>query len=167
MGEGWETARRRGPGNDWVALRLAGAGVIRLAELDTTWSIGNAPDTARLTGLRAGGDPADGAAWVELMPRTRLLPDTRHRFVLEPGPEVTDVRLDVYPDGGMARLRLWGTFSPAGRSRLGRLWFDSLPDAQAAAVLTAAGLPPALARSRPTLDAGRADPALALMLDGP
>ena len=162
MGEGWETARRRGPGNDWVALRLAGAGVLRLAELDTTWFIGNAPDTARLTGL-----PAGGGEWVELMPRNRLLPDTRHRFVLDPGPEVTDVRLDVYPDGGMARLRLWGTFSPAGRSRLGRQWFDALPDAQAAAVLTAGGLPPELAGTRPTLDAGPLDPALAGLLDGP
>ncbi len=82
MGEGWETARRRQPGNEWVAVRLAGAGAITLAELDTSYFLGNAPESARLTGCPAGGDPADPAAWVELLPRTRLLPDTRHRFVL-------------------------------------------------------------------------------------
>jgi allantoicase len=167
MGEGWETARRRQPGNEWVAVRLAGAGAITLAELDTSYFLGNAPESARLTGCPAGGDPADPAAWVELLPRTRLLPDTRHRFVLPATTEVTDARLDAYPDGGMARLRLWGRLSAAGRSRLGRTWFDALPDEQAAAVLAAAGLPAGLAGLRPTLDAGPLPAELAALLDGP
>ena len=81
--------------------------------------------------------------------------------------EVTDARLDAYPDGGMARLRLWGRLSRAGRSRLGRTWFDALPDAQAAAVLAAAGLPAGLAGLRPTLDAGPLPAELAALLDGP
>jgi allantoicase len=167
MGEGWETARRREPGNEWVVVRLAGAGVVTLAELDTSYFLGNAPESARLTGLPAGADADDPAAWVELLPRTRLLPDTRHRFVIADGPEVTDVRLDAYPDGGMARLRLWGRLSPAGRSRLGRTWFDALPDRQADAVLTAAGLPAELAATRPTLDAGPLPDGLAALVDGP
>jgi len=166
MGEGWETARRRGPGNDWVSLRLAGAGVVRLAELDTTWFTGNAPESARLTGCPAGADQADPESWLELLPRTRLQPDTRHRFVLPPGPAVTDVRLDAYPDGGMARLRLWGSLTVEGRSRLGRTWFDALPDGQAAAVLAATGLPAGALTARPTLGAGALDPALAALLDG-
>jgi allantoicase len=135
MGEGWETARRRGDGNDWVSVRLAGPGVVHLAELDTTWFTGNAPGEARLTGTGPDGE-------VELLPRTRLLPDTRHRFLLDAGPEVTDVRLDAYPDGGMARLRLWGRLTPAARSALGHRWFGTLPDPQAAAVLSTLGLPP-------------------------
>ena len=167
MGEGWETARRRQPGNEWVAVRLAGAGAITLAELDTSYFLGNAPESARLTGCPAGADPADPGGWIELLPRTRLLPDTRHRFVLPAGPEVAEVRLDAYPDGGMARLRLWGRLSAAGRSRLGRTWFDALPDAQAAAVLAAAGLPAGLAGMRPTLDAGPLPAELAALLDGP
>jgi allantoicase len=167
MGEGWETARRRGPGNEWVSVRLAGAGVVTLAELDTTWFVGNAPESARLVGCPAGADPNDRAAWVELLPRTRLVPDTRHRFVLAGGPEVSDVRLDAYPDGGLARLRLWGRLSAVGRSRLGRTWFDALPDAQAAAVLSASGLPGELAGTRPTLDAGPLPAGLTALLDGP
>jgi allantoicase len=167
MGEGWETARRREPGNEWVVVRLAGAGVVTLAELDTSWFLGNAPESARLTGLPAGADPAEPTAWVELLPRTRLLPDTRHRVVLARGPEVTDVRLDSYPDGGLARLRLWGRLSPVGRSRLGRTWFDALPDAQAAAVLADAGLPRDYADMRPTLEAGRLPAGLAAFVAGP
>ena len=77
------------------------------------------------------------------------------------------MRLDVYPDGGMARLRLWGTLSPAGRSRLGRTWFDTLPEAQAATVLTAAGIPLDALATRPTLNAGPLRAPLAILLDAP
>jgi allantoicase len=104
-GEGWENARRRSGGNDWVLFRLAGAGKLRRVELDTTLFVGNAPAEARLTGRdERAGDPE----WRELLPRTRLAPDTRHVFPLPPGPPVTHARLDVYPDGGLSRVRLWG-----------------------------------------------------------
>jgi len=102
MGDGWETARRRDDGNDWVLLRLAGPGRIRLAELDTSCFIGNSPGSASLTGLCPDGRE------VPLLPRTRLLPDTRHRFGVQSTDVVDRVRLDIYPDGGLARLRLYG-----------------------------------------------------------
>jgi allantoicase len=114
MGEGWETARRRDDGNDWVLVRLGLPGVVRVAELDTSHFKGNAPGWARLTAtstvdeVAADGVPPAGPEWVELLPRTRLQPDTRHRFLLTPRAAATHVRLDVYPDGGMARLRLFG-----------------------------------------------------------
>ena len=108
MGEGWETARRRDDGNDWVLIRLGLPGAVRLAELDTSHFKGNAPGWAQLTGFAADGTP------VSLLKRTRLQPDTRHRFPLTTVDAVlTQVRLDVYPDGGMARLRLRGTPAPA------------------------------------------------------
>lgn len=103
MGDGWETARRRDDGNDWVRIGLAGPGAIRLAEIDTSCFLGNCPGAASLTGF-AG----DGTA-VELLPRTDLLPDTRHRFAIPAVADaVVEVRLDIYPDGGLARLRLYG-----------------------------------------------------------
>ena len=135
MGEGWETARRRDIRNDWVEVTLACEGVVTLAELDTSYFLHNAPGTASLTGLGPDGE-------IPLLPRTRLQPDTRHRFVLEDAPAVERVRLDVFPDGGMARLRLWGRPTPAGRAALGRRWFDALPDVQALEVLGSIGVPP-------------------------
>jgi allantoicase len=161
MGEGWETARRRDRGNDWVEVTLACEGVVALAELDTSWFLGNAPGTASLTGVTGDGE-------VTLLPRTRLQPDTRHRFVLPPVPGVSRVRLDVFPDGGMARLRLWGRPTPAGRAALGRRWFEALPDVQALEVLGAVGVPPSdagrLVGGRPL--SGRLPEAVALLLDG-
>ena len=112
MGEGWETARRRDDGNDWVEIALAAPGVVRLAELDTTHFKGNAPGWASVRGRRGDG------GWVDLLPPTRLQPDTRHRFRVERDEEVTHARLDIHPDGGMARLRLIGALTPAGLDAL-------------------------------------------------
>jgi allantoicase len=114
MGEGWETRRRRDGGHDWVTVRLAGAGRCRVAELDTTHFKGNAPGEAAVRGIDARtADPVDPAAWFDLVPRTTLRPDTRHRFAVADARVATHARLDVYPDGGMARLRLYGTLEPA------------------------------------------------------
>ncbi len=112
-GDGWENARRRTGGNDWVLFRLTGPGRLRRVELDTTHFIGNAPAEARLAAVdgraHEAGHTADGPGWHELLPRTRLQPDTRHVFPLPtPAEPVTHVRLDIYPDGGLSRVRLWG-----------------------------------------------------------
>ena len=116
MGEGWETSRRRDTGNDWVQVHLASQGVLAAAELDTSYFIGNAPGSARLTGRNGDGE------WFELLPRTDLQPDTRHRFLLGEQRPVTDARLDIYPDGGMARLRLFGKLTPDGLRRVKDAW---------------------------------------------
>ncbi len=112
MGEGWETARRRDDGHDWVEIGLAAQGAVAVAEIDTSWFLHNAPGWAALRG-RDGDGP-----WRDLLPRTALTPDHRHRAVLDdPGP-VTAVRLDAYPDGGLARIRLHGRFTEVGRAEL-------------------------------------------------
>lgn len=112
MGEGWETARRRDGGNDWVSVQLAAHGVVYMTELDTTHFLGNAPGSASLSG-RDGNGP-----WFELLPRQRLQPDCRHRFAVDVDTPVSEVRLDVFPDGGMLRMRLWGTLTDRGRASL-------------------------------------------------
>ena len=119
MGDGWETSRRRDNGNDWVQVQLASQGVLTVAELDTSYFIGNAPGAARLMGRDGAGD------WFELLPVTALQPDTRHRFLLDTQRPVTDARLDVYPDGGMARLRLFGRLTDEGLRRVREKWTAS------------------------------------------
>jgi allantoicase len=172
MGEGWETARRRDDGNDWVEFRLAGAGVVRLAELDTSYFVGNAPGWASLRAVDArAADPDDPAAWAELLPRTRLLPDTRHRFRLDAGAEATHVRLDVYPDGGMARVRLYGDLTAPARAELGLRWLNLLPEGHARQVLAGeGGLDPAqadrLAAARPLAKLSEVPPRLRALLGG-
>jgi allantoicase len=167
MGEGWETRRRRGEGNDWLRLRLAAAGHVRQVVLDTTHFIGNAPGAARILGCDATvADPADPASWWELLPRTRLQPDTRHWFDTDPNPRTTHARVDIYPDGGLARVRLHGVLSTDGRAELTLRWWNALPAAEAERLLLAAGLPAdqagAAAAGRP--DADLPDPLRAELL---
>jgi allantoicase len=140
MGDGWETRRRRGPGHDWVLFRLAAAGHIRQAVVDTSCFLGNAPATAALRGCDASETGVDGADWFDVLPPAPLQPDTRHRFGTGQAPErpATHVRLEIRPDGGLARLRLFGVLTAGGRARLGLRWFDRLPADQALAVLAGA-----------------------------
>jgi allantoicase len=119
MGDGWETRRRRTPGNEWLVVRLAGQSVVSLAEIDTSGYIGNPPGAASLLG---SSDPGE---WFPLLPRTELLPDTPHQFRLTESRPVTHVRLDVFPDGGIARLRLHGSLTEAGLAGLRRRWDDT------------------------------------------
>lgn len=119
MADGWETARRRGDGNDWVSVALAATGVVRIAELDTTHFKGNAPGWAELSGSTGQGE------WFPLLPRVRLQPDTRHRFLVTGAAPAAQVRLDIYPDGGLARLRLYGALTSDGRAALDQRWHQT------------------------------------------
>lgn len=111
MSDGWETRRRRGPGHDWVIVQLAAEAQLRRVEIDTSHFKGNFPDTFSLDARAEEGD------WFEVIERTKLLPHTRHVFVdeLKTAGPAHQVRLNVYPDGGVARLRVWGQATEAGR----------------------------------------------------
>jgi allantoicase len=121
MGEGWETRRRREPGNEWLVVRLTGQAVVSLVEIDTSGYIGNSPDAASLSGR----DDSSNARWSVLLPPTPLLPDTPHRFRLSGTGPVTYVRLNVFPDGGVARLRLHGSLTPDGLAAVRRRWEET------------------------------------------
>lgn len=112
MGDGWETRRRRQPGNDWVILKLGRAGKIGRVEVDTAFFRGNYPARCSLKGvfLEARDDIKGASDWAEILPQVALGPDQLHIFEaqLRTTGDVTHVRLDIYPDGGVARLRLSG-----------------------------------------------------------
>ncbi len=116
MGDGWETKRRRGPGYDWIILKLGLPGAIQKIEIDTNHFKGNYPDTCSIEGCGAPGASIEELAtpqtrWQEILPKTKLQADTRHYFERELSPisDCTHLRLNIYPDGGVSRLRVWGT----------------------------------------------------------
>lgn len=105
MHDGWETRRRRGPGHDWAMIRLAGLGSIRRLEVDTSYFKGNYPDRCS---LEAGDGTETG--WKEVLGQHRLEADTRHVFPIQA--VATHIRFHIYPDGGVARVRLPGQLAP-------------------------------------------------------
>ncbi len=125
MGDGWENARRRGPGNDFVVFGLAAASRLRHVEIDTSYFVGNAPGWVELSG--ASGTSAADLSWRSVLARTRVQPDTRHRFLIEEQAEVTHLRLDVFPDGGLARFRAFGEVTAEASAALAERWRNTTP----------------------------------------
>ena len=112
MGDGWETKRRRGPGNDWAVVRLARRGRVERIELDTDHFKGNAPGSVMLEacdiGTTSGKFEAGKVDWRNILDETPVQPHTWHHFDIADSAASTHVRLNIYPDGGVARLRLFG-----------------------------------------------------------
>lgn len=116
MSDGWETKRRRGPGHDWTIIRLGTSGRIRRLEIDTSYFKGNFPESCSLEACSAVAGVSTEAlaepafAWKPVLPRTKLQAHTRHHLdeVIDAG-AVSHVRFNIFPDGGVSRLRLYGT----------------------------------------------------------
>ena len=117
MGDGWETKRNRNQNNvDWVIIRLAHKGVIKNALIDTCHFKGNYPDTFSLDGaLIPDETKLDNIEWKALLEQCKLEADNEHKYESEIQDigAITHVRLNIYPDGGVSRLRLGGTISAA------------------------------------------------------
>ena len=121
MGDGWETARRRRPGNDWVVLALGHPGRIDKVEVDTAHFKGNYPDRVALdAAMFASDEEAQHASdgWRTLLPESKLEMDKQHYFEdeLQDIGVVSHVRMSIYPDGGVSRLRLHGHLDKGDRS---------------------------------------------------
>ena len=118
MHDGWETRRRRGPGHDWCIVRLGAAGKVSRVEVDTSHFKGNFPESCSLEVCAAPRDLIDPSAlgalpWKEILMRTKLQADSLHVYekeLLDSG-EITHARFHIYPDGGVARLRIFGTLA--------------------------------------------------------
>lgn len=116
--DGWETRRRREPGHDWCLLRLGLPGRIRRVILDTSHFIGNYAPEAWIEGAYFQGQPSVAylqtphVPWHEVLPRSALAGDRVQAFAIDDNRPVTHLRLSIDPDGGVARLRVWGEVEP-------------------------------------------------------
>lgn len=113
MGDGWETARRRGPGNDWVVFELGQPGTIESVEIDTSFYKGNYPDRAEIRAAMVttiGDLEKESVDWAVLLPECKLEMDTSNEYAdeIQDVGVVSHIRLNVFPDGGVMRLRVRG-----------------------------------------------------------
>jgi allantoicase len=114
--DGWESRRKRGPGHDHAILSLGMAGSIHGLDVDTNHFRGNFPAACSLDALAAPVgvtlERLQAATWTEVLPRTTIEGHTRNLLVVKDRARHTHLRFHIYPDGGVARLRLYG--DPAG-----------------------------------------------------
>jgi allantoicase len=118
MSDGWETKRRRGPGHDWAIIKLARPGHIHAIEVDTSHFKGNFPESCSVeavsTSATENRDLTDPSTrWTNVLPRTKLQAHTRHYFdqELNGAGVVSHLRFNIFPDGGVSRLRVYGTLA--------------------------------------------------------
>ena len=134
MGDGWETRRRRGPGHDWAILRLGIQAVIRASKSIPLISRATIRTAVPLDAALVAGEPGAGSAWEEVLPQTTRTPRPR-TFELRLAAPASHVRLNMYPDGGIA-ARAFGTPTRDGRMREGLRALNSMDDASWRAALT-------------------------------
>ncbi len=123
--DGWESRRRRTPGHDFCVVRLGVAGRLRGVDVDTTHFTGNFPEAFSLDAawapagvpLETLGTPA--APWTEVITRTALAGDTHNIVAVRGAVRATHLRLNIHPDGGVARLRAYGEVEPDPRKLAG------------------------------------------------
>jgi len=119
MGDGWETRRRREPGNDWIVVSLGTPGIVERIELDTAHFKGNYPDRCSVQGALLKNAKTkemltDNCNWQEIMGQKKLEMDKIHNFEgteINKIGEVSHVRLNIFPDGGVSRFRVFGSIS--------------------------------------------------------
>jgi allantoicase len=108
--DGWESRRKRVAGHDWCVVQLARPGRVHGVDLDTSHFTGNYPPAASLEGCNlAGGAPGPGTAWFPLLPPINLGGNRHHYVAIDCAATVSHVRINIYPDGGLARLRVYAT----------------------------------------------------------
>jgi len=106
--DGWESRRRRDGGRDYCIVKLGVAGRIRGVDIDTSHFTGNFPPAASIEALYADQDPGDDAQWTEIVAPTTLGPSAHHFVAVDADQPYNYLRLHMYPDGGIARLRVYG-----------------------------------------------------------
>src|SRR5438477_4874988 len=116
--DGWETRRRRTPGNDWCVVQLGLRGIIKEIDIDTNHFLGNHPPFASVDAISVSTDFSSGLAEVEALPWNSILtksplnPGSQNPFAITGDQTWTHVRLNIIPDGGVARLRVYGVVVP-------------------------------------------------------
>jgi allantoicase len=119
--DGWESRRKRTPGHDWCVVRLGVSGLIAGFEIDTRHFTGNYPPGAEIEVCRSDAAVPE-SGWTKVTGRLALNGDDRVYVPVEHAEPVTHVRLHIFPDGGVARLRIWG--------RVAKDWSSVAPDAR-------------------------------------
>lgn len=106
--DGWETRRRRDGGHDSCIVRLGWPGIIKGVDIDTSHFTGNFPPAASIAACRCDGDPSSSTRWTQIVPAANLKGNSHHLLAVQNENAWSHIRIDIHPDGGIARLRVYG-----------------------------------------------------------
>ena len=106
--DGWETRRKRKQGHDYLIIKLGRPGKIFDVDIDTTFFFGNQPSHASLQACYSKNKPTKKTNWKTILKKKRVGPDKNHNFKIKNHSTFNFIKLNIFPDGGVARLNLNG-----------------------------------------------------------
>ena len=112
--DGWESRRKRTPGNDWAIIKLGAPGKIIGVDIDTNHFLGNHPPFAAIEAVNIAGEVSvadlenNVVGWTDILSKSPLEQGNHNFYEIDSDEIWTHLRLQIYPDGGVARLKVYG-----------------------------------------------------------
>jgi allantoicase len=107
--DGWESRRKRTKGHDYIIIKLGKPGIIKKVDVDTSHFNGNQPSMVSIEGANSNLNKLDQLKWVPLLSKQKTKADSHHYFRVNSKKVLTHIKFNIFPDGGVARLRLYGS----------------------------------------------------------
>ena len=107
--DGWESRRKRTEGHDYIILKLGKSGKIKKVDVDTSHFNGNQPSMVSIEGANSSSDKISQLKWQFLLSKKKIKANSHHYFKVNSKKVFTHIKLNIFPDGGVARLKLYGS----------------------------------------------------------
>jgi allantoicase len=126
--DGWESRRKRTSGHDYIILKLGKPGKISKADVDTSYFNGNQPAMISLEGANSNSNKINELKWQPLLSKKKTKANSHHLFTINNKKIFTHIKFNIFPDGGVARLRLYGSIAKSNKLRNKKINLASLLD---------------------------------------
>ena len=126
--DGWESRRKRTTGHDYIIIKLGRPGIIKKVDVDTSHFNGNQPAMVSIEGSYSKSDKLNQFRWQPLLSKKKTKADSHHYFTIKNNQVFTHIKFNIFPDGGVARLRLYGSISKSKKLKNKKINLASLLD---------------------------------------
>jgi len=124
--DGWESRRKRTKGNDYIILKLGKPGCIKKVDVDTSHFNGNQPEMISIEAANSNTNQINQLKWLPILPRKKTKANSHHFFTINSNKVFTHIKFNIFPDGGVARLRLFGSIAKSNKLKNKKINLASL-----------------------------------------
>jgi len=126
--DGWESRRKRTEGHDYIVLKLGRPGIIEKVDVDTSHFNGNQPAMVSIEGANSNLEKTNHLKWQPLLSKKNTKANSHHYFTVNSKKIFTHIKFNIYPDGGVARLKLYGSIAKSEKLKNKKINLASLLD---------------------------------------
>jgi allantoicase len=126
--DGWESRRKRTEGHDYIILKLGKPGKIKKVDVDTSHFNGNQPAMVSIEGANSSSHKINHLKWQTLLSKKKTKANSHHYFTVNSKKVFTHIKFNIFPDGGVARLKLYGSIAKSEKLKNKKMNLASLLD---------------------------------------